>query len=49
MLNIKGFCLHVNAAVCLSLIYRLPVGSFNIAKVIVVGDVAVGKTCLISR
>ncbi|MED6242344.1 hypothetical protein ATANTOWER_003397 [Ataeniobius toweri] len=23
--------------------------SFNIAKVIVVGDVAVGKTCLISR
>ncbi|KAK5858714.1 hypothetical protein PBY51_002834 [Eleginops maclovinus] len=23
--------------------------SFNIAKVVVVGDVAVGKTCLISR
>lgn len=27
----------------------LPSGSFNVAKVIVVGDVAVGKTCLISR
>lgn len=29
--------------------YCLSVASFNIAKVIVVGDVAVGKTCLISR
>lgn len=30
-------------------LFKLSAASFNLAKVIVVGDVAVGKTCLISR
>ncbi|KAM6986934.1 ras-related protein Rab-34 [Aplochiton taeniatus] len=41
-----GFHTQVKAA-CLG--HKTDTVSFNIAKVIVVGDVAVGKTCLISR
>ncbi|KAM9333566.1 ras-related protein Rab-34 [Pholidichthys leucotaenia] len=41
-----GFHPHVRAA---CQVQKKDAVSFNIAKVIVVGDVAVGKTCLISR
>ncbi|XP_026038957.1 ras-related protein Rab-34 isoform X3 [Astatotilapia calliptera] len=42
----EGFHPHVKAACQLQ---KADTVSFNVAKVIVVGDVAVGKTCLISR
>ncbi|XP_039887879.1 ras-related protein Rab-34-like isoform X1 [Simochromis diagramma] len=42
----EGFHPHVKAA---CQVQKADTVSFNVAKVIVVGDVAVGKTCLISR